>query len=229
MESCGNTASAESLEARLLLSVFVHNHVLHVEGTAGDDRIVFRHHDSEHLNVEVNGRMQQFEKDQVKRIDISAGAGKDFVYMGRNNVFKTITGPDPNCHVNCPQFATRVNIVAVPGSIEGGVGDDTIVGGSGDWILRGGDGADQIQGGDQTYFALVNINRAIFGGRGDDTLIGGRTRDRIVGGEGDDVLIGGGGDDLLEGGEGFDTLEGGGGNDTLNPGPQPRPLLPLLF
>src|SRR5215208_3085063 len=213
MESYGSRVWAESLEARLLLSVFVTNHVLHVEGTSGDDRIVFRRHDSEHLKVEVNGRVQQFEKSAVKRIDISAGAGNDYVLVSRNNVFETRTGPDPNCEDNCPRIAKSISIVNVPGSISGGAGDDTIFGGSGDWTLRGGDGADQIEGGDQFCTCMINMKRAIFGGRGDDTLIGGMSGDRIAGGEGDDVLIGGGGDDLLKGGDGFDTLKGGGGND----------------
>src|SRR6185295_9839313 len=111
MQSCGNGAWAEALESRLLLSVFVRNHVLHLEGTRGDDRIVFRRHDSEPLKVEVNGKLQQFEKGQVRRIEISAGAGNDYVFVARNNVFETITGPDPNCENNCPRFVTTISVV----------------------------------------------------------------------------------------------------------------------
>ena len=128
----------------------------------------------------MNGKLQQFEKGQVRRIEISAGAGNDYVFVARNNVFEIITGPDPNCENNCPRFVTTISVVDVPGSIKGGDGDDTIVGGSGDWTLKGGDGADRIRGGDQYCTCMINMRRFIFGGRGDDTLIGGMSSDRIA-------------------------------------------------
>jgi Ca2+-binding RTX toxin-like protein len=206
------------------MSVFVRHHVLHVVGTSGDDAIVFHRHDFDHLNVEVNGKLHQLASARIKEIYINAGDGSDYVYVAHNNFFeKGISGPDPNCRVACPQIADEAVIFSLPGTIQGGAGDDTIIGGSGDWILRGGDGADQIHGG------LLSSKGVIFGGRGDDTLIGSTGPNRLVGGDGDDLLIGRDGNDMLEGGDGFDVMKGGDGADALIPGPQPRPPVSLLY
>ena len=82
--------------------------------------------------------------------------------------------------------------VAVPVTMRGGPGDDTLIGGS---------SADRL-----------------IGGVGDDRLIGGRGADRLYGGPGDDTLIGGPGSDLLDGGSGRDRLFGGPGRDAVRQG-----------
>jgi len=86
-----------------------------------------------------------------------------------------------------------LNNIAVPAAlngaitVDGGLGNDTLLGSAGDDLLLGGPGDDLIRGND-----------------GDDTLRGH---------EGDDVLEGGLGDDDLNGGPGGDVLDGGAGDD----------------
>ena len=53
------------------------------------------------------------------------------------------------------------------------------------------------------------------GGPGADTLCGGRGNDRLFGGSGQDHLSGGAGDDWIEGGAGNDLLDGGAGADSF--------------
>jgi Ca2+-binding RTX toxin-like protein len=79
--------------------------------------------------------------------------------------------------------------IAIPVTMRGDGGDDTLVGGS---------GPDKLMG-----------------GAGDDRLVGGRGPDVLYGGPGDDVLIGGPGADRLRGGPGEDRLRGGRGNDNV--------------
>lgn len=81
--------------------------------------------------------------------------------------------------VNAGGGDDRVHVagsVAVPVTMRGGAGDDTLIGGS---------AADKL-----------------IGGQGDDRLIGGPGDDLLYGGPGNDVLLGGPGDDLLNGGDG---------------------------
>jgi Ca2+-binding RTX toxin-like protein len=84
---------------------------------------------------------------------------------------------------------TVAKAIAIPVTMRGGAGDDTLIGGS---------GADRL-----------------LGGNGDDRLVGGRGADILYGGPGRDVLIGGPGNDVLRGGPGKDVLRGGRGEDDL--------------
>ena len=84
------------------------------------------------------------------------------------------------------------------GTIDGDLGNDTLVASADGTTLTGAAGAD-----------------VLYGGLGADSLDGGADNDFIEGGGGDDTLHGGGGDDLLIGGSGNDILIGGAGNDTL--------------
>jgi hypothetical protein len=80
---------------------------------------------------------------------------------------------------------TVADTVAVPVTLRGGAGDDTLWGGSGADKLIGGAGEDRLSG------------RA-----GDDLLYGGPGDDVLKGGFGDDVVYGGPGEDLVLGGSG---------------------------
>jgi Ca2+-binding RTX toxin-like protein len=80
--------------------------------------------------------------------------------------------------------------VAIPVTMRGGPGGDTLVGGSGPDKLIGGAGNDHLSG------------RA-----GDDL---------IFGGPGSDTITGGSGDDMLRGGPGKDTITGGSGENSIH-------------
>jgi Ca2+-binding RTX toxin-like protein len=105
-------------------------------------------------------------------------------------------------------------------TLDGGLGDDTLTSGPGDDTLLGGDGNDLLgfNTGDTGGFDSLD------GGAGNDTLLSGGG-DTLTGGSGSgsgptgDTLVGGDGNDLLgfNAGDsgGFDSLDGGLGNDTL--------------
>jgi hypothetical protein len=79
--------------------------------------------------------------------------------------------------------------LALPATVSGGFGTDT---------LTSGDGADSVTGDDG--------NDTIFAGGGNDQASGGDGNDRVSGGPGDDVLQAGLGLDRLEGNDGADDL-----------------------
>jgi Ca2+-binding RTX toxin-like protein len=84
---------------------------------------------------------------------------------------------------------TVADAIAIPVTLRGGAGNDTLVGGS---------GPDKL-----------------LGGPGDDRLVGGRGNDALYGGPGNDVLIGGPGNDVLHGGPGEDVLHAGPGENDV--------------
>jgi Ca2+-binding RTX toxin-like protein len=96
---------------------------------------------------------------EIAGFEVNAGAGSDRVAVAR--------------------------AIAVPVTMRGDGGDDTLIGGSGSDKLLGGDGSDRL-----------------VGGRGADALYGGRGRDVLIGGPGADTLRGGRGEDVLRGGRG---------------------------
>ncbi len=63
-----------------------------------------------------------------------------------------------------------------------------------------------------------DIERDLYGGAGNDTLIGDSRNETILGGDGNDRIEGRGGRDLVEGGTGNDTVNGGDGDDLINGG-----------
>jgi VCBS repeat-containing protein len=83
-------------------------------------------------------------------------------------------------------------------TLDGDLGNDSLVAGAGADSLSGGPGQDYL-----------------VGGSGSDELVGGSGNDSLVGQAGDDDLEGGSGDDDLEGGQGHDRLKGEAGNDQL--------------
>jgi Ca2+-binding RTX toxin-like protein len=85
---------------------------------------------------------------------------------------------------------TVADKVAIPVTMRGGSGNDTLLGGS---------GSDKL-----------------IGGTGDDRLFGWRGFDLLYGGPGDDVLNGGPNRDVLSGGPGMDSLAGGPGEDVVH-------------
>ncbi len=146
--------------------------------------------------------------------DISAGAGDDII---------TVAGDDNT--VNGEIGNDSILGGAGPDRLFGEEGDDTIVGGGGDDTVQGGDGNDTLAGGagDDSVFANFAGGSAgdegtrnfLEGGDGDDYLVGAAGRDTLRGGAQRDILIGNAGADLLSGGGGNDKLGGGGGPDRL--------------
>lgn len=85
--------------------------------------------------------------------------------------------------------------VAIPVTMRGGPGDDTLSGGSGPDKLIGGVGSDHLSG-----------------HAGDDLIFGGL---------GNDTITGGSGNDMLRGGPGKDTISGGSGKNSIRQGLRP--------
>ena len=99
--------------------------------------------------------------------------------------------------------------VAVPATLRGGPGDDTVSGGNAADRLMGGGGSDVINGGGGPDI--------VFGGTGNDIVFGKAGNDVLSGGFGNDKLLGGSGDDTLIGGPGTDICNGGPGNNVVEP------------
>jgi Ca2+-binding RTX toxin-like protein len=133
---------------------------LFVDGTDGEDHIIVERVRN-NLFVNVNGIVERFDAASVQFLSISGLGGDDDI----------------------------VNASAIPSTISGGDGADT---------LWGGTSADHLRG---------------FGG--DDVLHGGDGGDHLAGGGDDDRLFGDGGDDRVDGQLGGNTLVGGDGVDTL--------------
>ena len=130
---------------------------LRVTGSSGDDRLtISRARDQ--LVVELNGEQTTWALDGVARIRVSGSGGDDLLHILES------TGAR----------------IAIPVSLVGGDGDDTLIGASGRDTLYGGDG--------------------------DDALYGGAGTDWLNGETGNDRLVGGGGRDVIRGGVGIDTF-----------------------
>ena len=90
-------------------------------------------------------------------------------------------------------------------TLDGGLGNDTIVGGAQADLLLGAEGSDFLRGGGE-----------------DDYIAGGTGADTLVGDAGSDYLDGESGNDLLRGGLGNDTLSGGLGKNVFRFDTQPN-------
>jgi Ca2+-binding RTX toxin-like protein len=158
--------------------------VLKVKGTQAGDRIALRLQAGEPgvLQVDVgdDGSADfSFERDDLASIAVNARPGDDHVRIDESN---------------------GVFADTIPTTIDGGVGNDTLVGGSGTVELRGRPG-----------------NDTLIGGTGAESLRGGAGTDLIDGNQGADVAFMGAGDDTFvwDPGDGSDVIEGQSGSDTM--------------
>ncbi len=99
---------------------------------------------------------------------------------------------------------------AMPASLIGGSGNDTITASAGDVTIYGMTGNDKI-------FCGAG-HHVIDGGRGNDRIVTGSGRDSIDGGDGADVISTGAGSDTISGGDGNDSITCRGGNDRIYTG-----------
>ncbi len=193
------SAAFEVLEHRRLMSATFESGTLTIQGTDGDDAVLFGQ-EGEKLIVADNDETHEFTYADVKRIVVDAGAGDDYVEAG-----------------------SSVDIALV---VDGGTGNDEIIGGTGNDMLAGGAGDDVITGlaGDDTLhgndgddlLSGVAGDDWIEGHAGADSILGGNGDDRLNSGDGDDLVRGGAGNDRVEGEEGDDLLLGESGNDILD-------------
>ncbi|HEY8747747.1 MAG TPA: PKD domain-containing protein [Tepidisphaeraceae bacterium] len=191
-------------------SVALQNGVLTLQADANTASIMQVQYEANHAFVSAftPNILKQFQTSQIKKIVIVGSNKNDSIYI------------DPN--------------LAIPASINGGQGNDTIHAGNAFDTINGGDGNDLIYGhglisggnGDDTVWGS-NLGDSIWGGAGNDMLFGGSGNDTIVGGAGKSTINGGAGKDKLfaglgdakiQGGYGDVTLVGGAGHDTLNGG-----------
>jgi Ca2+-binding RTX toxin-like protein len=179
----------EPLESRQLLTATLSGGILSILGTNANDQInVSRSKTGKLIVTEkkilVSGNQtiitnlgsKTFLLTAVSWVIIRTGLGNDSV---------TLTGGSATPY-------------ALPTTIEGGPGDDSLTGGTGPDRLIGGDGNDRLTG-----------------NAGSDVLFGDAGNDRLNGNDGNDQLFGAAGQDSLTGGNGADLLDGGLNNDYL--------------
>jgi Ca2+-binding RTX toxin-like protein len=187
--------SLEPLENRLLLSaVLSTTGQLTITGTPADDRIS--------LTRTPKGQLVVTEKTTTKKPGDSGTVGTIETTNFPLAAVKSIL-------VNAGDGNDSVSVaggwkyhVAIPSTINGGAGNDSLTGGDAADLLRGGAGDD-----------LIN------GGAGNDQLFGEDGADRLTGDAGTDLLDGGYGNDRLyaDDGAGGDTIRGGGSKDYTAP------------
>jgi Ca2+-binding RTX toxin-like protein len=179
------------------------NGLLTIHGTSAADTITLdetTHNGIAAVDVNVNGTHTFYNKVEIERIEIYAGAGNDAV--------------TDNTSINSYIFGDIGN-----DTLHGGGGRDTLTGAGGKNFLFGGDGDDRMNGsnGHDELHGEAGNDR-LYGNGGNDLLDGGGNVDRLFGGDGDDVLVGGSGNDKLMGEAGNDRLTGGAGSDLLDGG-----------
>ena len=137
----------------------------------------------------------------------------------------TVNAGDGNDLVSAAGGQGTGSALAIPSSLQGDPGDDTLFSGLGNDTIGGGTGSDTLDftaatagvtvslavtsgqntggAGTDTITGIRNVNATTF----DDTLSGDGQANVLSGSDGADHLTGGLGDDILSGGEGADTAD----------------------
>src|SRR5437763_6999889 len=136
LQTMGFAGLCENLESRQLLSASLVSGVLTVKGTSNEDSVVvsLKSGDATHLEVNVNGTVNDFDISSVTKVVVYGGDGNDLIKVDNQfgNVLRTMIfkGGDGN------------------DLLIGGVKFDELLGGLGDDELRGMGGSDLLEGDD---------------------------------------------------------------------------------
>jgi predicted lipoprotein with Yx(FWY)xxD motif len=143
----GGTGGPGYLRRRLLAHQKLEHGLLRIAGTPGSDKIALRLEAGDPNTLQVDfgddGSPDfSFDRREISRISVAAGAGDDAVRIDESNGVFTDT---------------------IPTRIDGGPGNDNLAGGSGAETLLGGPGNDVIDGNKGSDIAFM--------GSGDDTFV----------------------------------------------------------
>jgi Ca2+-binding RTX toxin-like protein len=186
------------------------------------------------LVYEDNGRLKEIyvlpTLDQPNLI--TAGAGNDSIYGGRNN--DTITGGDGdnlvvakegNDTVTLGNGNNNVNAGAGNNIVTTGSGDDTIVAADGDNVIDGGNGSNSLTLGDgyneiitgtgNDTITLASGGGSIVAGGGNNTIQAGAGNYNFTAGSGDDSIVAGVGNHTVSGGDGNNSITLGAGTNSI--------------
>jgi Ca2+-binding RTX toxin-like protein len=184
-------------------------------GTANDDTITVEI-DNGQVTVRHNNTTKNFAASDVQFISINGFAGNDTI-DNITAIPSTLSGGEGDDTVFGGDSADRIRGEVGRDSLWGRDGNDTIFGDDGPDSLYGNGGRDRIDGGANSDFIRGNAARdKLFGGHGNDRIYGSESADWLYGGIGNDQLFGEGGNDLLYGDNDADTLSGSAGDDFLH-------------
>src|SRR5687767_1707727 len=173
----------EPLESRRLLAATLADGLLTVAGTANNDTIsvYLTPGSTTTISVKHGSNVQTFNRSAVQKITVDTRNGHDRVTIDA--------------------------AIALPITLRGAGGNDTLTGGGGSDRISGDEGNDLLNGNGE--------RDTLYGGIGDDGLSGAGGSDYLDAGEGHDAISGSAGNDNMVGGSGVDTIKGGDGNDNI--------------
>src|SRR6266536_250974 len=167
----------EPLEPRRLCAATLSSGLLTVTGTSYSDTITFFLNPANlaELDVKIGATTSRFPLASVKGIVAFGYRGNDLIQISQAN-----------------------GVIALPTTMYGGGGNDSLLGGAGKDYLRGDEGNDAIQG--------VAGNDTLLGGDGNDFISGGKNNDDVSGEDGTDSVSGGTGIDTFHTGDAIPEL-----------------------
>ena len=171
---------------------------LNVSGTAGVDTLLI---DNLGGDLAITAAGKTITASGTETVSLDVGAGSDSVTIGDLTGVASVSTITVTAGMGDDSINASGQVAAgIVLTVDGGVGNDTVLGSpNGDSIL-GGDGLDSL-----------------VGNGGDDTIRGGADADFLAGGTGNDSVFGDAGDDafVVNVGGGNDSLNGGTGQDTV--------------
>jgi hypothetical protein len=190
------------------------NGSLTILGTASDDTIAVRAQ-SGNIIAQRNAVTESFPAADVQFISINGLDGNDEI-TNNTALPSTLSGGEGDDTVYGGDADDKIRGEGGRDSLWGREGNDTLFGDDGVDSLYGNGGRDRIDGGANSDHMRGNAGRdKLFGGHGNDRMYGSESADWLYGGIGDDHLYGEGSNDILDGESGIDTLEGLAGDDVL--------------